>query len=278
MRQNASPSPQRGLRRLLLCGMAVFAVVLLAALCEELVWPQASGVRTLAKGGTEVDFSHAEQGYVMVRQDAGNTRYKLRMEKDGETYTYDLNSQGAWEVFPLQMGTGSYTVKVFRQASGNKYAPVSSLKFTVDSFADENAPFLCPSQYVSYTQEGAVTALSRELCRDATDTAERVRIIRDWVRTNIQYDYMLALSVESGYLPQLEELLTRRMGICFDYAALTAALLRVQGVPAKLVIGYADKTYHAWNEVLVNGQWIRLDTTAQATNMQVKSYTTERFY
>ena len=56
------------------------------------------------------------------------------------------------------------------------------------------------------------------------------------------------------------------------------ALLRAQGIAVKLVIGYADNTYHAWNEVYLSGQWVRLDITAQASNMNVKSYTTERFY
>ena len=52
----------------------------------------------------------------------------------------------------------------------------------------------------------------------------------------------------------------------------------MQGIAVKLVIGYADNTYHAWNEVYLSGQWVRLDITAQASNMNVKSYTTERFY
>ena len=38
-------------------------------------------------------------------------------------------------------------------------------------------------------------------------------------------------------------------GICFDYAALMAGMLRSQGVPCKLVIGYAGDVYHAWISV-----------------------------
>ena len=49
-------------------------------------------------------------------------------------------------------------------------------------------------------------------------------------------------------------------------------MLRAQGVPTKLVVGYANGLYHAWNEVLVNeegpisrkiestGGWVRLDS------------------
>lgn len=107
MRANATRPFSRGFRRRRLLGiwLAVFAVFALAA-GEVLVWPQASGDKVAVKGGTQVDYSHAEDGYVMICQEAGNKRYKLRMEKDGETYTYDLNSDGAWEIIPLQLGTG----------------------------------------------------------------------------------------------------------------------------------------------------------------------------
>lgn len=279
MRANATRPFSRGFRRRRLLGiwLAVFAVFALAA-GEVLVWPQASGDKVAVKGGTQVDYSHAEDGYVMISQEPGSKRYKLRMEKDGETYTYDLNSDGAWEIIPLQLGTGTYAVKVFKQASGNKYSSVSSQKIQVDGFSRENACFLCPNQYVYYTPESAVVALSQQLCANLTEEREKVQAVRDWVKANIRYDYVQALTVQSGYLPDLDQVLEKKMGICFDYASLTAALLRVQGIAVKLVIGYADNTYHAWNEVYLSGQWVRLDITAQASNMNVKSYTTERFY
>lgn len=267
----------RGVRRLLGAYVTLLALFA-AALCQGQVWPQPSGERTASKGGAEVDYSHAEDGYMMVRQEAGDSRYKLRVEKGGETYTYDLNSQGEWEVFPLQLGAGKYSVKVYRQLSGNRYTQAAGFSIPVEAFSDENAPFLCPNQYVDYTPDGQVAALSQELCQGLAEDAQKVQAVTDWVTANIMYDYVLALTVESGYLPDLEQLLTKRLGICFDYASLTAALLRYQGIPAKLVIGYADNTYHAWNEIYVNGGWVRLDTTALTTQMRVKAYTTERFY
>ena len=38
----------------------------------------------------------------------------------------------------------------------------------------------------------------------------------------------------------------KKSGICFDYAALMTAMLRTQGIPTKLVVGYAGSVYHAW--------------------------------
>ncbi len=46
-------------------------------------------------------------------------------------------------------------------------------------------------------------------------------------------------------------------GICLDYASLMTALLRSQGVPAKLVVGYAGSAYHAWISVyLAETGWL----------------------
>ena len=76
----------------------------------------------------------------------------------------------------------------------------------------------------------------------------------------------------------MDDTLSSKKGICFDYAALVACMLRVQGIRCKLVIGYADAYYHAWNEVLVDGKWLRYDTTSMASGLKVITYTTERVY
>ena len=68
------------------------------------------------------------------------------------------------------------------------------------------------------------------------------------------------------------------MGICQDLAAVTACMLRVQGVPARLVIGYADKYYHAWNTVVVNGEEVFFDPTHAVGAIDAKKYQTERMY
>ena len=58
-----------------------------------------------------------------------------------------------------------------------------------------------------------------------------------------------AASVQSGYLPDIDVTLAEKKGICFDYAALMAAMLRSQNVPVKLVVGWTGSQYHAWINV-----------------------------
>ena len=66
---------------------------------------------------------------------------------------------------------------------------------------------------------------------------------------NLKYDTKKAKTVQSGYLPDLDKVLAKKKGICFDYAALMTGMLRSQGVPCKLVVGYAGSAYHAWISV-----------------------------
>ena len=60
MKRTAITAPERGksIRRLLLVWLAIL-VVAVAAVCEGIVWPQASGDKVASKGGTEIDYSHA---------------------------------------------------------------------------------------------------------------------------------------------------------------------------------------------------------------------------
>ena len=232
----------------------------------------------LKKGGTTVDTSAKADGYVRICQEAGSKRYKLRITHGEDVYTYDLNNQGAWEIFPLQLGVGEYRVQVYRQQSGKQYSAITSLNFAVDAFNRENACFLVPNQYVNYTMDSDVVQLAKQTCQSLSDDKAKADALADVVLRNIQYDYIGAMSMPKGYLPDVDAVLKKGMGICLDYAAVYASMLRSQGIAAQLVIGYADKSYHAWNLVWLDGAWTCVDLTAQSTAQKYMTYTTERFY
>lgn len=80
-------------------------------------------------------------------------------------------------------------------------------------------------------------------------------------------------------LPDIKGLLKKKVGICYDIASLAVAMLRISGIPAKLVIGMADKNYHAWVEIINNGgKILRYDPTFDIYNKKVNKYIVERYY
>ena len=201
-----------------------------------------------------VDASNLDQGFLSVKYTGGKSvRIKVQItKKSGVTYTYNLNNQGTAETFPLTEGDGSYTVKVFENTSGNKYAQAFTCSVQL-ALTNAFAPFLYSNQYVNFTEESKVVSTAAELISEAgakTDL-EKVAAVYRYVVRNLSYDYELAKTVKSGYLPDVDQILEKGKGICFDYAAVMSAMLRSQGIPCKLVVGYAGTVYHAWINVYI---------------------------
>lgn len=246
----------------------------------SLVFSQASGTNTLTGGKVTVDISNAYQGYIMV-QFGGTTdkRLKARISYNGTEYPYDLNSNGEYETYPLQFGSGKYGIEVLENVKGTSYSRIFNKSFNVE-LNNENAAFLCPNQYVWYTPSTEAVAKSFEICDGLTDNMAKAKALYNYVGDNVMYDYMKALTVQKGYMPDVDETLNTRMGICFDYSSLLACMMRVQGIPTKIVIGnlITMNQYHAWNLALIDGSWVLLDATFKNSNYSASDYDQERFY
>jgi transglutaminase-like putative cysteine protease len=163
-------------------------------------------------------------------------------------YTYNLKSDGSWEVFPLSDGNGTYSIGVYRNVSGNQFSTEFTTSITV-TLKDQYAPFLVSNQYVNYNANTLAVKKAAELVSASDTNLQKVEKIYKHVISNFTYDKALAASVQSGYLPDLDKVWNAKKGICFDYAALTTAMLRSQKIPTKLVVGYTGQAYHAWISV-----------------------------
>ena len=216
----------------------------------------ASGAKVKENGNAVIDYSNVADGYVMVQyKTQTDKRLKAQVKGPTTTYTYNL-TPGSWAVFPLSDGNGDYQVTVYQNVTGSKYAAVISTDMEV-TLKDEFAPFLHANQYVNYDAAPNTVAKAAELIGDMNDPLRQVEAVYDFVVKGMTYDAQMAAAVKSGYLPALDSVLAKKSGICFDYAALMTGMLRSQGVPCKLVVGYAGTAYHAWINVWVEGSgWV----------------------
>lgn len=213
-------------------------------------------------GGAAIDASTASEGYVSAVASA-SSRLKFLIAKDGERYSYDMQS-GQPIVCPLSMGDGTYTLSIMQQTHGENYITVHEEAHTL-YLASEFEPFIRPNVFSNYGPNSACVAKANELSADAENQGDVVKNIYTWVVDNIAYDKEKALSVASGYTPNPDETLISGKGICLDYASLTAAMLRSQGIPCKIVTGYVSSgtIYHAWNMVHIDGSWKDLALTVK---------------
>lgn len=246
---------------------------------ENLLLPEASGTIVLEGNGVRIDASHTDQGYVMVRCEPSDKRLKARISTAEQAYYYDLPGGQDYSVYPLQMGDGVYTVRVMEQVENDLYA----MRYGVDievSLSSETVPFLYPNQYIWYDADTKTVQKAKELAEGLSDEAQIADRFYHYVVKHMRYDTQKAETVTKGYLPSVDEALDTGKGICFDYAALLAAMLRSRGIPARMLIGTVtpENLYHSWNSVYLDGEWVWMDPTLDGTGHRESDYIIERIY
>lgn len=259
------------------------AILAKAPSVPNMLKPKPSGTSVKKDDRAIIDYSNVEDGYVMVKF-IGSTKKRLKTQVAGPTttYTYNINVD-EWTTFPLSDGNGSYKVTVFENVTDNKYSTVLSVSFKA-TLEDEFAPFIRPNQYVNYEDAPNTIKKAKSIVGKTKNPLKKVEKVYRYVVKNLSYDTKLAKTVQSGYLPDLDKVLKKKKGICFDYAALMTGMLRSQGVPCKLVVGYAGSAYHAWISVWsektgwVDGaiyfdgvKWQRMDPTFVSSAKNSKS-------
>lgn len=207
--------------------------------------PEAPGTNVTGNEYVSIDESNASEGYICVTYLGDSSKVKLQITgPDYMTYTYDLYGNDM-EVFPLSTGSGDYSIAVHEQIEGTQYSTVYS-EDTSFEITNEMGAFLYPNQYCKFTPDSEVVAAASEIVSTAHDDLEVIDRVYDYITSTITYDTYKAETVESGYIPNVDEILNIRTGICLDYSAVMTSMLRSQQIPTRMEIGYAGNAYHAW--------------------------------
>ncbi len=197
-----------------------------------------------------IDASFANDGYITVEYVGTNPKVRLQItDSGGVTYTYAITNKQ--DVFPLTEGDGTYNVALYENISDNEYAQVLSHEFAV-SLNSEFSPFLYPNKFVNFTEQSIYIAQTPEIIKAANNDIEVVSLVYEYVVNSLEYDYEKAETVEQEYFPDIDRTYGEKMGICFDYSSVMASMLRSQGIPTRLDVGYTGTIYHAWISVYLS--------------------------
>ena len=205
----------------------------------------------------EILTDKVSKGAVGASHSGSGKTLKVMIEKEGKKHTYNLRNDGNADYYPLQMGNGSYKISILENVSGNKFSLLKSENIDV-KIANSNDVYLNSIQIINWnTSDPAIVKAG---------TLKNTNGVYGYVVKNVKYDYDKAKTVKPGYDPVINETFKTNKGICYDYSALEAGMLRSLGVPTKLVKGYAKGVdgYHAWNEIFIDGKWVVVDSTFDA--------------
>lgn len=119
----------------------------------------------------------------------------------------------------------------------------------------------------------SIKELAKELSKDAKSNKEKIERVKNFFKEG-GFEYTLKLEAHEG--DPLEDFLFRkRRGNCEYYASATALLLRLMGVPSRVVSGFhgalkneygnyyfvVGGMAHVWVEAYADGVWLTVDTT-----------------
>ncbi|MDV3428122.1 MAG: transglutaminase-like domain-containing protein [Bacillota bacterium] len=216
-----------------------------------------------ALGTAGIDTSNSGRGVVGVKYThSSGEKIKVIVNKSGSKYTYNLNSLTGFEYFPLQMGNGDYTVTIYKNISGTSYSTIKSYSLNVN-LSDSSIVYLNSIQNIRWTSSTNAVVKARSLASGKGSAEAKVAAIYEYVVTNIKYDRSKVNTLSYSYVPSVSATFSTKQGICYDFASTFAAMLRGVSIPARLVMGNSVNAngYHAWNEVLINGSWVIIDTS-----------------
>lgn len=261
--------------------------------------PVAGGASILGGDELTVDITNKSEGYMYVKSTGEVKDIKIQLScNDSITYTYIIPEGDS--TIPFSLGNGTYSVVAY-EGMGEEGMYATKFAEDVDvTISDEFLPFLYPNCYVRFDINSEAVRLGKELAAGKQSDIEVIAAVYDYVVKNITYDHERAETVKPSYVPDVDDVLRQKKGICFDYAALMAAMLRSQRIPTRLEFGYAGDAYHAWittyieDEGWINGiiefdgvDWTLMDPTF-AANMGTKkiksfigdgnNYTTKYIY
>lgn len=209
-----------------------------------------------------INLGELSDGIVIVSyQSPNDAKVKVKISKGNQQYVYSLTSNNR---FPLQLGDGKYTISILENVTGTKYKMVEN-KDVILKASSKDKVYLQPIQMIYWNKDMKAIAKARELTKDLKQDKDKVTAIYNYIISNISYDYKKANNLPNEYIPSIDKTLEEKQGICYDYSALFAAMLRSEGIPTKLLMGSKNdiEQYHAWNEVYLQetNEWVTIDTT-----------------
>lgn len=217
------------------------------------------------KAKADTFYEDNENGIITITyNNKNNAKMKVVVTKDSMNYYYDMEDGKNNLDIPLNMGNGTYKIRICINTTASKYSIIASETIELN-LSDEDEVFTYSNVIINYKDADNVIKKAAELTKGCKSDTDKVKKIYNYILKNFSYDKEKAESVTSGYVPDIRVVYKNKKGICYDLSAIMAAMLRSQGIKVKLLTGFTTNidVYHAWNAVYdtKTEKWYTIDTT-----------------
>lgn len=206
-------------------------------------------------------------------------RYTISMERTRQFFLYTLEQPKIWPSKHMDLQPdGSLKAKQSIDQD-QTFGPFVSQFFPIEQ------P-LTPSERLRYLQlpEGfnpKTQTLIRQWKAEGLTPAHMVDRTLDWFGREFEYSFDPPPLTRH----QVDDFLFHtQTGYCQHFSSAFAIMMRMAGIPSRVVLGYADAEWnelgqywripqsnaHAWNEIYLDGRWIRVDPTATTSHNGVR--------
>jgi transglutaminase-like putative cysteine protease len=179
------------------------------------------------------------------------------LEPHTEVHSYRDGYGNLCDRLVIPAGTFQLTTQVHAETRDAVEADPEAGFVSVENLPDESLQFLLPSRYC---QSDLMGDLASKIVGDRPLGYAQVNAIRNWIHTNIKYQYGTSQSSTSAM-----DTVQSRTGVCRDFTHLGIALCRSLNIPARMVSGYLYQLkpmdLHAWFEAYVGDRWYVFDAT-----------------
>ena len=176
-------------------------------------------------------------------------RYEVVNAKGTEGYI-ECSENGAIKISEDAIFEDSKFIKINVTLADNPYR----------SFIDGDVCFYLSSEKTTKAHNVAKEAV-REIITDDMNVGEKILAVHDWMCQNITYDTDTYYGNENKNRDSYwaEGALLNKTAVCQGYAMACSYMMYLIGVPSRVVISWSMN--HAWNHVLIDGEWYELDIT-----------------
>ena len=231
-------------------------------------------VETFGNEAVTIDVSNSSRGYFGAKYTGENPRVKLIISKNDEEIIYDIpvDKYEEYVVLPFHAGSGEYEISVWESMGGKMFMSVLDETESIE-MDNEALSFLYPSLNVDFDENSLAVQTAANIALTVESNRELANEVFNWIITTIEYDYDLEDAIKAGmrYATDIDEVMISKKGICLDYATIMAAMLRSQGIPAKVVVGLVEHNgeilfpKHSWVSVYLETEtgyeWVLYDPT-----------------